>query len=163
MIETKKAKSKSKVKSKVCPFCKAQVMVAVKLKKKFGYGVGKTQVFVTKTLPYLRCKKCAAEIETQDTGRLAEDAGRRAQGMMVGGDFLDFRKNVLGLSIRDMSLVTGVGSASFMRWEKGKLRPNRSMDLLMRILRDFPETAVYARKLANLNTPAPKTNTKRLP
>jgi len=144
--------NKQKFEIKQCPFCNTHELAAVQKIKTFGYGVGEMQVPVRVQLPYLRCLKCDAEIETEETGRLAEDAGRRALGMMVGKDFKDFRNNVLDLSIRDMSRITGVVTASLIRWEKGKLRPNRSMDLLMMILRDFPETAAYAKRLAKLDT-----------
>ena len=143
--------NKQKSEIKKCPFCDAHGLTAVQKTKTFGYGVGEMQVAVRAQLPYLRCPNCDAEIETEETGRLAEDAGRRALGMMVGKDLKNFRNDVLGLSIRDMSRITGVGTASLIRWEKGKLRPNRSMDLLMMILRDFPETAAYAKRLAKLD------------
>jgi putative zinc finger/helix-turn-helix YgiT family protein len=135
-----------------CPVCDTPLKER-RIVRQFDFGVGEMKVPVTASVVVQECEDCGAQVETAETGREMEDAGRRAIGMLVGDDFTGFRQR-LGLSFREMSRMTGIGTATLSRWEAGRLRPNRSLDLLMRILRDVRGAAAYALNAARM--PAPK-------
>ena len=135
----------------ICPVCGKGALAAATVKRVFDHGVGEAMVTAAAMIDVLSCAACGAEIDTTKSLTQMEDAGRRASGMLVGDDFRQFRQR-LGLSLRDMSRLTGIGTATLHRWELGRLRPNRSLDLLMRLLRDVDGAAAYALRAAHLST-----------
>ena len=136
-----------------CPICQNGGLVRAQVERAFEYGVGDMRVPTSAPISVLLCDSCGSQIDTPETGRQMEDAGRRAVGMMVGDDFRSFREG-LSLSLREMSRMTGIGTATLSRWESGRLRPNRSLDLLMQILRDVRGAAAFA--MARAKMPIPK-------
>lgn len=137
----------------ICPICGKQPLEAATVKRAIDHGIGEAQVTTSAMIDVLSCAACGAEVDTAKSLAQMEDAGRRAGGMLVGEDFLQFRQR-LGLSLRDMSRLTGIGTATLHRWELGHLRPNRSLDLLMRLLRDVDGAAAYALRAARLSADA---------
>lgn len=136
-----------------CPICGIGTLMGAQVERSFEYGVGDMRVPASASVLVLLCDSCGSQVDAPETASQMEDAGRRAIGMMVGEDFRVFRES-LSLSLRDMSRMTGIGTATLTRWESGRLRPNRSLDLLIQILRDVRGAAAFA--MARAKMPIPK-------
>ena len=75
------------------------------------------------------------EILTPESIDLIEKTQARHMGLMAAGEIKELRQR-LGLSQEQMSGLLQIGGKSYTRWESGRARPSRSMNLLLCAMRD---------------------------
>lgn len=72
--------------------------------------------------------------------RRAVDAYKEAHGLLSGEEIRALRQR-LGLSQARFEHLIGAGPKTVVRWENGTVFQNRTADMLMRVLRDYPQVA----------------------
>jgi DNA-binding transcriptional regulator YiaG len=87
--------------------------------------------------------------ETYLDGHAIEELDRvkaRHMGLLAPGELRALRRS-LGLTQRGLSALLQIGARSWTRWETGRERPSRSMNVLLRALKDGRVDAGYLRTL----------------
>lgn len=90
------------------------------------------------------CPECG-EIEfdadaLDDWSAKIDAAYRDAKGLLAPSEIRAIRKSY-GLTQEQLEQVLGVGPISVTRWERGKVVQNKTVDTLIRIMRDYPSIA----------------------
>lgn len=70
---------------------------------------------------------------TEDAIRMIDETKARYMGLLVPDDLLKMRKQ-LGLTQERMSELLQAGGKSYTRWESGRARPSRMVNVLLRLL-----------------------------
>jgi putative zinc finger/helix-turn-helix YgiT family protein len=100
---------------------------------------------------HLRCPKCGEVVlRFQDSKRLGEDAigiYRRKHGLLSADEIRAIREH-LGLTQAGLAKLLRLGSNTISRWESGRNVQTDVMDILLRMIRDLPESVTYLRKRA---------------
>lgn len=86
------------------------------------------------------------EVLTPESVELIEKTQARHMGLMSPEDIKDLRSR-LDLTQEEMSRLLQLGAKSYTRWESGRARPSRSLNILLCALRDGVVTTEYLRCL----------------
>ena len=70
----------------------------------------------------------------------------RRMGLLLPAQIRELRE-LLGLTQKEMSELLQIGEKSYTRWETGRERPSRSMNILLRALRDGRIDVPYLRAI----------------
>lgn len=81
-----------------------------------------------------------------DISRQLEDLQARLMGLLSPEQMKELRES-LGLSQNQMSALLQLGGKTWHRWESGKERPSRSLNILLHALYDGRIDAAYLRHL----------------
>ena len=73
------------------------------------------------------------EMLTEEAIQLIEDAKARYMGLLLAGEIREMRKRV-GLTQRRISELFQAGEKSWTRWESGRARPSRMVNVLLRLV-----------------------------
>jgi DNA-binding transcriptional regulator YiaG len=95
--------------------------------------------------------------ETYLDGHAIEELDRvkaRHLGVLAPEELRGLRHS-LGLTQRELSGLLQIGEKSWTRWETGRERPSRSMNVLLRALKDGRVDSDYLRTLRALPSPGP--------
>ncbi len=91
--------------------------------------------------PHLRCPKCCEVVlPCEDARRLGADAiaiYRRKHDLLIREQF--------GLGRDEFARLLRLGADELSRWESGRNVQTGTMDLLLRMVRDLPESVEYLR------------------
>ena len=91
----------------------------------------------------LHCRTCGESVADPEAVKssvaLLRDAQRSIDGFLTAREIRDIRKS-FGLTQEQMSTMLGGGEKAFARYETGKVLQSKSMDNLLRVLREYPET-----------------------
>lgn len=109
-----------------------------------------TQSVVTTSIPVIQDDD-GDQILTQEARDIIEDIKLRHMGLLSPEEILFLRKG-LNLSQASISNLLQIGEKTWTRWENGRERPTRSMNVLLSALRDGKITVAY---LASLRNPGP--------
>jgi len=101
---------------------------------------------VTIQVPITRDPKTGEEILTPEAHDLIESTQARYMGLMLPEQLKVLRKK-LGLTQHQLAELLQVGEKSYTRWETGKDRQSRSINLLLCALRDGRLTLPYLKSL----------------
>jgi putative zinc finger/helix-turn-helix YgiT family protein len=100
---------------------------------------------------HLHCPKCGEVLlRFQDSKRLGEDAiaiYRRKHGLLSADEIRGIRER-FGLTQGDLARLLRLGANTVSRWESGRNVQTGAMDILLRLIRDLPESIDYLRKHA---------------
>lgn len=100
---------------------------------------------------HLRCPKCGeVMLRFQDSKRLGEDAigiYRRKHGLLSADEIRAIREH-LHLTQAGLAKLLRLGGNTISRWESGRNVQTDVMDILLRMIRDLPESVTYLRKHA---------------
>ena len=100
---------------------------------------------------HLMCPKChEVVLRTDDARRLrrrALEIYRGKYGLLSADDICSIRDR-LGLTQADLARLLRLGGNTISRWEAGRNTQTASMDMLLRMIRDLPESLAYLRSHA---------------
>jgi len=88
------------------------------------------------------------EILTPEAHELIERTKLRCMGLMSAEDLRQLRER-LSLTQEEMSALLQIGAKTYTRWESGRARLSRSMNVLLSALRDGAITVDYLRCLCD--------------
>lgn len=77
---------------------------------------------------------------SSEVQRRAVDLYKQAHGLLSGAEIRALRMR-LGLSQACFERLIGAGPKTVVRWERGTVFQNKTADMLMRVLRDYPQVA----------------------
>lgn len=121
-----------------CPFCGEGTLTRQVKQEHFEYK-GHTKT-VDDYISYV-CSSCGDElVDANDNHDIeAEFVNFRCEvdGLLTPSEICNIRKR-LGFTQADFAEVLQVGKKSFARYETGAVTQGRSMDNLLRLLKDFP-------------------------
>ncbi len=92
-------------------------------------------------------------VMTPEAHRIIDDAKARLIGLLLPAEFKELRERY-GYTQKEMGALLQVGEKSWTRWESGKQRPSRSLNLLIRALSEGEISLNYLLKRAG--KPAPR-------
>lgn len=80
--------------------------------------------------------------------RSLEDAVERVRAKLglLSGDELREIRDGLGLTQAELAKQLGLGGNTISRWEANRVVQNKSLDLLLRLVRDVPAAATYLKR-----------------
>ena len=133
--------------SGACPACGRQM---VEKRATLRLPVNGEEIAVP-LVAHLRCPRCGEIVlRFQDSKRFGQDAiaiYRARHGLLSADEIRDIRKRC-GLTQGALAGLLSLGANTISRWESGRNVQNRSMDLLLRLIRDLPGSIAYLRRHA---------------
>lgn len=100
---------------------------------------------------HLHCPRCGEVLlRFQDSRRLGQDAialYRRKHGLLSADQIRAIRQH-FHLTQAGLARLLRLGANTVSRWESGRNVQTQAMDLLLRMIRDLPESIDYLRKHA---------------
>lgn len=100
---------------------------------------------------HLHCPKCGeVMLRFQDSKRLGQDAiaiYRRKHGLLSADQIRAIRQH-FHLTQAALARLLRLGANTVSRWESGRNVQTEAMDLLLRMIRDLPDSIDYLRKRA---------------
>jgi DNA-binding transcriptional regulator YiaG len=100
---------------------------------------------ITLEVPVAWDGEIAEWVLTEEAHRLIEDTKARHMGLLLPHQFLQLRQRH-ALTQSEIGELFQVGAKSWTRWETGKHRPSRSVNLLIKALFDNQITIEYLRQ-----------------
>lgn len=101
---------------------------------------------VTIQIPITRDPETGEELLTPEAHEKIEQTQARHMGLLSPGELRGLRDR-LGLTQGELGDLLQVGEKSYSRWETGRARPSRSINVLLRALRDGKLTIPYLQSL----------------
>jgi DNA-binding transcriptional regulator YiaG len=101
---------------------------------------------ITIRVPVERDPVTGEEVLTSEALDLIEDTQARHMGLLLPGEIRALRKS-LGLTQRGFGDLLQVGEKTATRWETGRGRPSRSLNVLLCALRDGQLPTWYLERL----------------
>ena len=133
--------------SGACPICGTMM---VEKRGRLRLPVNGEEIAVPSAV-HLRCPKCGeVMLRFQDSERLGEDAiglYRRKHGLLSADEIRAIREH-LHLTQAGLARLLRLGANTISRWESGRNVQTDVMDILLRMIRDLPESVTYLRKHA---------------
>lgn len=100
---------------------------------------------------HLHCPKCDERIldvgQSRDLHRRAIELYRQRHGLLAADEIRRIRERH-GLTQADLAMLLKLGAVTLSRWESGRFVQSASMDVLLRLIRDVPDTLTYLRERA---------------
>lgn len=116
-----------------CPTCGSDQLQTRWEDREFQYGTGDDAVTLKARVPVHVCTDCKLEF----TDHVAEDSRHRAVckhlGIMTPSEIVALRES-LNMSRAQFARMSGIGEASFNRWENGQLTQSASIDRYLYLL-----------------------------
>lgn len=120
---------------KECPICSAKV-IRKKVKETYTY---KGKSITVNNLPIFHCTGCGEEFINEERvgpiNKKLDALYREVEGLLQPQEIVEIRKK-FGYSQEEFAEIVGGGPKAFAKYEKGTVTQSRSMDNLLRILRD---------------------------
>jgi HTH-type transcriptional regulator/antitoxin MqsA len=115
----------------------------------FTYGVGASARELSVTLPVRVCNTCGFEFLDHEAETLQHEAVCAHLGVLSPSGIRRIRERY-GMTQSEFAEVTGLGTATLVRWENGSMNQTRAYDRYMRLL----ESPEVMRRLRGLAEPA---------
>lgn len=100
---------------------------------------------------HLRCPRCGEVLlRFQDSKRLGEDAiaiYRKKHGLLSADEIRAIRAR-FDLTQAHLTRLLHLGANTISRWESGRNVQTEAMDILLRLIRDLPQSLEYLRARA---------------
>lgn len=101
--------------------------------------------------PHLRCPKCHEVVLRMDQARQLREGAlevyRTQYGLLSARDIRAIRQRYR-LTQAQLARLLRLGANTISRWEAGRNVQTAAMDVLLRLIRDIPESLSYLRKHA---------------
>ena len=108
---------------------------------------GKTVAEVVEIqVPCLKDPTSGEEFLGSEAMSMMDQVKARYMGLLLPEEIKQLRES-MGLTQKKMSELLQIGAKSYTRWETGKDRPSRSMNLLLRAIADGKVTFEYLRTI----------------
>jgi len=101
---------------------------------------------ITIQVPITRDPVTGEELLTPEANEKIEQTQARHMGLLSPEELKALR-NRLGITQRELGDLLQVGEKSYTRWETGRARPSRSINVLLRALRDGKLSIPYLQSL----------------
>jgi len=101
---------------------------------------------ITIQVPVTRDPETGEELLTPEAHEKIEQTQARYMGLLTPDELKALRSR-LGLTQRGLGELLQVGEKSYTRWESGRARPSRSINVLLRALRDCKLSIPYLQSL----------------
>jgi putative zinc finger/helix-turn-helix YgiT family protein len=101
---------------------------------------------ITIEIPITRDPVTGEELLTPEAHEKIEQTQARHMGLLTPDELKAIRSR-LGLTQRGLGDLLQVGEKSYTRWETGRARPSRSINVLLRALRDGKLSIPYLQSL----------------
>lgn len=128
-----------------CAQCGAEAVKTVEHPHTFRYGSGKSAADLTVTLPVRHCTACDFQFLDEESERIELEAICEHLGILSPLGIRRLRENY-GMTQAEFAQVTGLGTATLVRWENGSMNHTRAYDRYMRLLED-PKVMQRLRRL----------------
>jgi putative zinc finger/helix-turn-helix YgiT family protein len=126
-----------------CPECGQGRLFAFNRTEEFDFDLGGEMVKVrAENVPVQKCDKCGEVLTGPAAAKIQHEAICRAAGLLTPSEIAGLRER-FGWSQQDLADLTGFGSATVSRWERGRLLQNRSANMVLQALRDCPAFRKY--------------------
>lgn len=126
-----------------CPLCASPSLTAEFLEESERRRDGTTLSF---SVPITVCAECGQSFATPEQARAGDiaraDALRELDAALAPTAIVALRGK-LGLTQAEFERYLGIGQKTVVRWEAGTVVPNRTADLLMRVLAEVPEARAF--------------------
>ncbi len=129
-----------------CGRCGAETVDTVEHLHTFRYGAGKSAADLTAHLPVRRCGTCGFEFLDQESERIKLEAICEHLGVLSPSGIQRIRERY-GMTLAAFAEVTGLGTATLVRWENGSMNHTRAYDRYIRLL-EKPEIMRELKRLA---------------
>jgi putative zinc finger/helix-turn-helix YgiT family protein len=129
-----------------CAQCGAETVDTIERRHKFRYGAGESAAELTVDLPVRRCGTCGFEFLDRESEKIKLEAICEHLGVLSPSGIRRVRERY-GMTQAEFAEVTGLGTATLVRWENGSMNHTRAYDRYMRLL-ESPEVMRRLRELA---------------
>ena len=129
-----------------CARCGAETVDTVEHRHTFRYGAGESAADLTVDLPVRRCGVCGFEFLDQESERIKLEAICEHLGVLSPSGIERIRQRY-GMTQAKFAEVTGLGTATLVRWENGAMNHTRAYDRYIRLL-ERPEIMEQLKRLA---------------
>ena len=129
-----------------CARCGAETVDTVEHLHTFRYGAGESAADLTAHLPVRRCGTCGFEFLDQESERIKLEAICEHLGVLSPSGIQRIRERY-GMTLAAFADVTGLGTATLVRWENGSMNHTRAYDRYVRLL-EKPEIMKELKRLA---------------
>jgi putative zinc finger/helix-turn-helix YgiT family protein len=134
----------------LCPTCNTGRLHPQIVAESFDYEVdGEKKVcIVAEGVPVRQCDNpaCGERLSGPDAARIRHEAICRALRLLTPAEIQAIRER-LGPTKESFAQLTGIGTATLLRWERGRLLQNRAMDCFLRLLARREENVRFLRQL----------------
>lgn len=123
----------------ICPVCDSPIVREVLVPQAEARRDGRTLSYEAAVY---ECSSCEVQFETAEQGRgadLSRANALRAMERALPPESIRRLRESLNLTQALFECYLGVGKKTVVRWENGTVVPNRTADLLMRVLAGVPE------------------------
>jgi DNA-binding transcriptional regulator YiaG len=111
---------------------KKYVDVPVRIPNLEGDGIAETHMA---HVPVTVDPDTGEELLTEEAIGMIDDTKARYMGLLLPDEIKEMRER-LGLTQKRMSVLLQAGEKSYTRWESGRARPSRMVNVLLRLLYD---------------------------
>jgi len=109
------------------------------------------QKIAVEDVPHMRCPACDEAVLGNDEAALLRQRAftlyRNKYGLLSAEEIRAIRER-LGLTQSHFAALLRLGGNTLSRWEAGRKVQTASLDLLLRLIRDLPDSLTYLRKNA---------------
>ena len=134
-----------------CAQCGAESVDTVEHRHTFRYGAGEAAADLTVDLPVRRCTTCGFEYLNQESEKIKLEAICEHLGVLSPSGIRRIRERY-GMTQAEFAAVTGLGTATLVRWENGSMNHTRAYDRYMRLL-ESPEVMRRLKRLVQPSIP----------
>ncbi len=128
-----KAESADRADEISCPACGSRNVETSEEEYRFKYGTGEKQVDLTTNVPLRTCGDCEFAFLDDAAEELCHEAICRHRGVMTPSKIRALR-GYLGFSQSEFAEITGLGTATLSRWERGAVIQNEAYDKYLYLL-----------------------------
>ena len=118
---------------RACARCGTEAVDTIDHRHTFRYGSGESAVDLTVNLPVRRCGQCGFEFLDRESERIKLEAICEHLGVLSPAGIRRIRESY-GMTQAAFAEVTGLGTATLVRWENGSMNHTRAYDRYMRLL-----------------------------
>jgi putative zinc finger/helix-turn-helix YgiT family protein len=122
-------------------------------------GDGISEIYTLK-VPVVTDPDTGEELLTEEAVEMIDNTKARYMGLLLPHEIKALREN-LGLTQKQMSELLQAGEKSYTRWESGKSRPSRMVNLLLRALFEGELTPDQLRRIGAPRTEGGPSKQKR--
>lgn len=129
----------------ICEICNAPSAVEITKRKETKY---KHVPIVLDDVSVFHCNECGEEYfspdQLEEFSARSQIAWRRKMDLLSPEEIVEIRKKH-ELKQDDLEELIGAGQKVVTRWERGEVLQPKPVDLLLRLIKDFPDTIARIR------------------
>ena len=134
-----------------CARCASTALDTVMHRHTFRYGAGASAADLTVELPVRRCAACGFEFLDQASEQIKLEAICEHLNILSPMGLRRIRQRY-GMTQAEFAAVTGLGTATLVRWENGSMNHTRAYDRYVRLL-ESPDVMARLQRMVQPNRP----------